>query len=87
MQFDPPSSGIRVQYKVLQCPVQTAAAADEVVPVVPPADPPQRAHLPAVQGQEPLAQPQEAEEEIVAHDPLVCSVRLTLPARLCIKFD
>lgn len=48
------------------CCVQTAAAAHEVVPVVPPADPPQRAHLPAVQGQEPLAQPQEAQEEIVA---------------------
>ena len=44
---------------------QTAAAAHEVVPVVPPADPPQRAHLPAVQGQEPLAQPQEAQEEVV----------------------
>lgn len=48
---------------------QAAAAAHEVVPVVPPADPPQRAHLPALQGQEPLAQPQEAQEEIVAHEP------------------
>lgn len=47
--------------------MQTAAAAHEVVPVVPPADPPQRAHLPALQGQEPLAQPQEAQEEIVTH--------------------
>lgn len=45
--------------------VQTAAAAHEVVPVVSPTDPPQRSHLPAVQGQEPLAQPQEAQEEIV----------------------
>lgn len=46
--------------------LQTAAAADEVVPVVPPADPPQRAHLPPLQGQEPLQEPQEAQEEIVA---------------------
>lgn len=44
---------------------QTAAAAHEVVPVVPPADPPQRAHLPALQGQEPFEEPQEAQEEIV----------------------
>lgn len=49
------------------CVLQAAAAADEVVPVVPPTDPPQRAHLPAVQGQEPQPQPQEAQEEIVAH--------------------
>lgn len=47
-----------------RCP-QAAAAAHEVVPVVPPADPPQRAHLPAVQGQESLEEPQEAQEEIV----------------------
>lgn len=46
--------------------LQTAAAADEVMPLVPPTDPPQRAHLSAVQGQEPLPQPQEAQEEIVA---------------------
>lgn len=44
---------------------QTAAAADEVVLVLPPADPPQRAHLSALQGQEPLPKPEETEEEIV----------------------
>lgn len=49
--------------------LQAAAAADEVVPVVPPTDPPQRAHLSAMQGQEPQPQPQEAQEEIVAHRP------------------
>ncbi|VVC88082.1 unnamed protein product [Leptidea sinapis] len=45
----------------------TAAAAHEVVPVVPPADPPQRAHLPAVQGQESLPEPEEAQEEVVTY--------------------
>lgn len=45
---------------------QATAAAYEVVSVVSPADPPQRAYLPALQGQEPLAQPQETQEEIVA---------------------
>ncbi|CAH2085105.1 unnamed protein product [Euphydryas editha] len=44
---------------------QAAAATDEVVPVVPPADPPERAHLSALQGQEPLAESEEAQEEIV----------------------
>ncbi|KAH9645747.1 hypothetical protein HF086_002674 [Spodoptera exigua] len=48
---------------------QTAAPADEVVPVVPPADTPQRAHLSALQGQESLAEPQEAQEEIVSPPP------------------
>ncbi|KAI5637676.1 zinc finger-containing protein domain-containing protein [Phthorimaea operculella] len=48
---------------------ETAAAADEVVPVVPPTDPPQRAHLPALQGQEPIPQPQETQEEIVIYMP------------------
>lgn len=47
--------------------VQTAAAADEVLPLVPPADPPQRAHLSAVQSQESLEEPQETQEEIVPH--------------------
>lgn len=49
------------------CVLQAAAAADEVVPVVSPADPPKRAHLPALQGQEPQPQPQETKEEVVAH--------------------
>ncbi|CAG9788001.1 unnamed protein product [Diatraea saccharalis] len=45
---------------------ETAAAADEVVPVVPPTDPQERAHLSALQGQEPVPEPQETQEEIVA---------------------
>lgn len=52
---------------VVTCMLQAAASSDEVVSVVPPADTPQRAHLPALQGQEPQPQPQEAQEEIVAH--------------------
>ncbi|EDS30034.1 conserved hypothetical protein [Culex quinquefasciatus] len=44
-------------------PLQTTTAADEVVSVVPPADPPERPDLPAVQGQKSLAQPEEAEKE------------------------
>lgn len=50
--------------------LQTAAAADEVVPVVPPTDSPQRAHMPALQGQESQPQSQEAQEEIVAYSPV-----------------
>lgn len=51
--------------------LQAAAAADEVVPVVPPTDSPQRAHMPALQGQESQPQSQEAQEKIVAYCRLV----------------
>lgn len=47
--------------------LQAAAAADEVVPVVPPTDSPQRAYMSSLQGQEPQPQSQEAQEEIVTH--------------------
>ena len=43
--------------------LQAAAASNEVLPDVPPADPPQRAHLPALQGQVKVKEPKEAQEE------------------------
>lgn len=43
--------------------LQATTATDEVLPVVPPADPSQRPNLSAVQGQESVPQPEEAQEE------------------------
>ena len=43
--------------------VPPAAAAHEGLPVLPPADPPQRPHLPALQGQVSLTQPKEAQAQ------------------------
>jgi len=55
--------------------LQTTTTADEVVPVVPPADPSQRSHLSSLQGQVQVQEPQEAKEEGIKEKYRVSKIR------------
>lgn len=67
--------------------IPSAAAAHEVLHVVPSADPPQRSHLPALQGQVPVSQSQEAQEEGLNDPAAADDDKITIHQSLCRVFE